>query len=103
MGDVKSAIAEWDNVLEAQPEYGFGYYRRGWFKELAGDMEGAIEDLSMSIVLDPEYSYAYVSRGDVYMKQGKKELAEADFTKVIEIENSPEKIRLYSLRIPRDG
>lgn len=91
MGNVKSAIAEWDNVLEAQPEYGFGYYRRGWFKELAGDMEGAIEDLSMSIVLDPEYSYAYVSRGDVYMKQGKKELAEADFTKVIEIENSPEK------------
>lgn len=91
MGDVKSAIAEWDKVLTAQPEYGFGYYRRGWFKELAGDMEGAIEDLSMSVVLDPEYSYAYVSRGDVYQKQGKNELAEADFRKVIEIEDSPEK------------
>ena len=91
MGDVKSAIAEWDKVLAAQPEYGFGYYRRGWFKELAGDMDGAIEDLSMSVVLDPEYSYAYVSRGDVYQKQGKKELAEADFKKVIEIEDSPEK------------
>lgn len=91
MGDVESAIAEWDNVLTAQPEYGFGYYRRGWFKELAGDMDGAIEDLSMSIVLEPEYSYSYVSRGDIYMKQGKKELAEADFKKVIEIEDSPEK------------
>ena len=91
MGNVESAIAEWDNVLTAQPEYGFGYYRRGWFKELAGDMEGAIEDLSMSIVLDPEYSYSYVSRGDIYMKQGKKDLAEADFKKVIEIEDSPEK------------
>lgn len=91
MGDVKSAIAEWDKVLTAQPEYGFGYYRRGWFKELAGDMDGAIEDLSMSIVIDPEYSYSYVSRGDVYLKQGKKELAEADFKKVIEIEDSPEK------------
>ena len=91
MGDVKSAIAEWDKVLTAQPEYGFGYYRRGWFKELAGDMDGAIEDLSMSIVIDPDNSYSYVSRGDVYMKQGKKELAEADFKKVIEIEDSPEK------------
>jgi clan AA aspartic protease (TIGR02281 family) len=91
MGDVHSAIAEWDNVLAAQPEYGFGYYRRGWFKELAGDMEGAIEDLSMSIVLDPDYSYSYVSRGDIYMKQGNKELAEADFRKVIEIENTPDK------------
>lgn len=91
MGNVQSAISEWDEVLKKQPEYGFGYYRRGWFKELAGDMEGAIEDLSMSIVLEPDFSYAYVSRGDVYQKQGKKELAEADFRKVIEIEDSPEK------------
>lgn len=91
MGDVKSAIAEWDNVLANQPEYAFGYYRRGWFKELAGDMDGAIEDLSMSIVLDPEYSYAYVSRGDVYLKQGKSDLADQDFKKVIELENTPEK------------
>ena len=91
MGNVKSAIAEWDKVLTAQPEYGFGYYRRGWFKELDGDMDGAIEDLSMSIVIDPEHSYAYVSRGDAYLKQGKKELAEADFKKVIEIEDAPEK------------
>lgn len=91
MGDVKSAISEWDAILAEEPEYGFGYYRRGWFKELFGDMEGAIEDLSMSIVLDPEYSYSYVSRGDVYEKLGKNELAEADFRKVIEIENMPEK------------
>ena len=91
MGNVKSAITEWDKILNAQPEYGFGYYRRGWFKELAGDMDGAVEDLSMSIVLDPEYSYAYVSRGDVYLKQGKNELAQADFKKVIEIEDTPDK------------
>ena len=91
MGDVRSAIAEWDKVLAAQPEYGFGYYRRGWFKDLAGDMDGAIEDLSISVVLDSEYSYAYVCRGDIYQKQGKQELAESDFRKVIEIEDSPEK------------
>ena len=91
MGNAKAAISEWDKVLTLQPEYGFGYYRRGWFKELVGDMDGALEDLSMAIVLDPEDSYAYVSRGDVYLKQGKKDLAEADFKKVIEIENKPEK------------
>ena len=90
MGNVQAAIVEWDKVLTSQPEYGFGYYRRGWFKELVGDMDGAVDDLSMSVVLNPELSYAYVSRGDIYMKQGKKELAEADFKKVIEIENTPE-------------
>ena len=91
MGDAKSAIAEWDKVLKAEPEYAFGYYRRGWFKELTGDVKGAIEDFSMSIVIDPNYACAYSSRGDIYMKQGKADLAIADFTKVIELEDIPEK------------
>lgn len=91
MGNAKSAIDVYTQVLTTQPEYAFGYYRRGWFKELSGDFDGAIEDLSMCIVLDPEESYAIEARGDIYLKQGKKELAEADFRKVIEIEDSPEK------------
>lgn len=90
MGKVKFAIAEWDKVLAAQPEDAFGYYRRGWFKVIDGDYDGAVEDLSMSIVLDPQYSYAYGTRGDVYLKQGKKKLAEDDFKKVIEIEKTPD-------------
>ena len=45
----------------------------------------------MSITLDPEYSYSYVSRGDVYARQGKLDFAKADYQKVVEIENSPEK------------
>lgn len=90
MGKVKFAIAEWDKVIAAEPEDAFGYYRRGWFKELDGDYDGAVEDLSMSIVLAPQYSYAYGTRGDVYLKQGKKKLAEDDFKKVIEIEKTPD-------------
>ena len=91
MGNAKFAIDVYTQVLNTQPEYAFGYYRRGWFKELTGDFDGAIEDLSMCVVLDPEESYAFETRGDIYLKQGKKELAEADFHKVIELENSPEK------------
>ena len=90
-GDAKAAVAEWDKVLAMQPEYGFGYYRRGWFKELSGDLEGGLEDLSMAIVLEPKEPYFYETRGDLYVKLGKKELAEADFKKVIEIEDMPEK------------
>ena len=91
MGNAKSAIDVYTQVLNTQPEYAFGYYRRGWFKELIGDFDGAIEDLSICVVLDPEESYAFETRGDIYLRQGKKELAEADFLKVIEIENTPEK------------
>lgn len=44
----------------------------------------------MSIILDPEYSYVYSSRGNIYQKQGKHELAEADFRKIVEIEKTTE-------------
>ena len=90
-GDAKAAVAEWDKVLTMQPEYGYGYYRRGWYKELSGDLDGGLEDLSMSIVLEPDESYFYGTRGDLYTKLGKRDLADADFKKVIEIEDTPEK------------
>ena len=91
LGNAQEAIAEWDKHQALYPDYGFGYYRRGWFKSLSGDEDGAIEDFTLSVTLDPEYSYSYVSRGDVYSRQGKTELAKADFLKVIEIEDTPEK------------
>ena len=59
MGKPDLAIREWDKVLAFQPDFAWGYYRRGWFKDLCNDMDGAIEDLTMSIVLDPEYAYAF--------------------------------------------
>lgn len=91
MGNSKAAIAEWDKHQILYPEYGFGYYRRGWFKSLSGDEEGAIDDYNMCIALEPDASYAFASRGDAYSRLGKSEGAKADFLKVIEIEDTPEK------------
>ena len=90
MGNPERAISEWDKALTAKPDYAWGYYRRGWFKSLLKQNDDAIEDLSMAIVLDPDYAYSYASRGDLYLKMGKRELAEADFHKIIEIEDTPE-------------
>lgn len=91
MGNPKAAISEWDKVLAIQPEYADGYYQRGWYKYLIRDFDNAAEDFSMCIALDQTEAYAYVCRGDIYLMQGKKDLAESDFKKVIEIEDTPEK------------
>ncbi len=91
MGDATSSIAELDKVLAAVPEYAFGYYRRGWVKDVMGDREAAIEDYTTCIVLDPEESTALACRGYCYLRQGKRNLSEADFRRVIELENTPEK------------
>lgn len=90
LGNVKLAIEELDDILSAEPEYGSGYYMRGWCKYLDDDTEGAIEDLTTASILEPDNSYIYITRADAYMKLDKKELAEADYNKVIEIESTPE-------------
>ena len=91
MGNPNQAISEWTKVISHYPENYWAYYRRGWFRKIIGDYNNALEDLSMAIVLEPTYTYSYDARGDIYKKQGKKELAEADFRKIIEIEDKPEK------------
>lgn len=91
MGKPLLAISQWTKVLSHYPDNYWAYYRRGWFRKNIGDYDNALEDLSMSIVLEPSYTYSYDARADIYLKQGKIELAEADFRKIIEIEDSPEK------------
>ena len=90
MGKYTEAIAELDKYISKYPDSYFGYYRRGWFKDEANDVDGAIEDYTMSITLEPRYAYAYCGRGRFYEEQGKKELAKADFEKVIEIDTVPD-------------
>lgn len=90
LGDVKLAIEELDDILSADPEYGSGYYQRGWIKAMERDFDGAIEDLTTANILEPDNSYTYIARADAYMKLGKKDLAEADYKKVIELESTPE-------------
>ena len=87
-GRTKDAIEQWDSILVTHPDYAWGYYRRGWFKENI-DEEGAIEDFSLAITLDPADTYSYISRANLYDKQGKNELAKADYEKIIEIEKDP--------------
>lgn len=90
LGDVKGAIAEWDKYMEIYPEYGVGYYSRGWYKLLSGDDDGALDDFTMCITLVPDISSPYMSRGDIYTRQGNTDLAKADYEKVIELEQTPE-------------
>lgn len=90
MGKYPEAIAELDKYIAKYPDSYFGYYRRGWFKDEANDVDGAIDDYTMAITLEPRYAYAYCGRGRFYEEQGKKELAKADFQKVIELDTVPD-------------
>lgn len=83
-GRSMEAIECMNVYLEKNPEEGFGYYRRGWFKDHSGDIDGAIEDYTMCITLMPEYAYCYLNRGVLYRLKGELQMAEKDFHQVIE-------------------
>ena len=103
LGDMQTAIKEFDKVVEMYPDHAWGYYRRGWVKAMSGDFEGGLEDETTAIVLAPKQAYYYNTRGDIYLKLGKKEQAENDFRKVIELEDSPEKYECVQFAYHRLG
>ena len=88
MSKSKEAIRTIEKYIDAYPEYFFGYYIRGWYKEEIKDYEGAIEDYSIAITLEPKYAHSYLCRGKMYLNLGKETLAESDFKKMIEIDTA---------------
>lgn len=86
----KEAIQDMDLYISKYPDYFFGYYRRGWFKDHGGDTDGALEDYTMAITLEPSYAYTYLNRGSLYQMKGMKEEAETDYKMIVELDTVPE-------------
>ena len=91
-GRTKEAIATMDVFLQQNPDYGFGYYRRGWFKDHSGDIDGALEDYTLCITMEPDYAYTYLYRGVLYRLKGDMNDAENDFKQVIKLDSIPDEI-----------
>ena len=89
-GDIESAIKTMDQFIESNPDFYYGYYRRGWFKDNLRDADGAIEDYSTCIALNPDYTYAIMSRGDMYLLKGEKDLAMKDFEESVKRDTVPD-------------
>jgi clan AA aspartic protease (TIGR02281 family) len=88
-GYTEAAIADIDRYIEMNPDLTYGYYTRGWIKDKHGVSDDeAIEDYTMSIALDPKYDYSYLCRGQIYLRQGKEDLARADFENVLKLDTT---------------
>lgn len=86
-GEYNDAISQISEYINNNPEYSFGYYKRGFYKDNIKDYDGAIKDYSIAIIQDPDYYYAYLGRGDMYKMKGEIEKAKADYQKVIELDS----------------
>lgn len=85
-GNYEEAIADMNHFIDRFPTDAYGYYLRGWCKELSGDLDGAIADYDEGIAVDEKYPYIFLMRGEGYRFKGMDELARLDFEKVIAID-----------------
>ena len=77
------AIEDATRFLDRFPARAYGYYARGWCKELSGDLDGAMVDYNDGIAVDEDYPYIYLMRGSLYLKNGEVEKAMEDFETVV--------------------
>lgn len=88
-GDIGGAIAEWTRYIDKSPDFFGGYYRRGFFKDLAQRTDEAIDDYNMAIMLNPDYAYSYLGKGDMLMKKGLTDDAMSAYRRVVELDTVP--------------
>lgn len=85
-GEYDQAMKDYEVLIASFPTNAYGYYARGWCKELQGDDKGAMEDYEQGIAVDETYAYIYLMRGEMNLKWGNDSLAKVDFEKVLQID-----------------
>jgi tetratricopeptide (TPR) repeat protein len=85
LGDIESALIDYNEALRINPDYYLAYNGRGFIKNKLGDYEGALEDINSAILIKPEFYHAYVNRGNIKVVLKDYENALKDFDKAISL------------------
>lgn len=86
LDQIDKSIEDMTSYIELTPKYHFGYYRRGWWKHIAGLCEEAIEDFNLTKAIDSSYPYTYDGMARCYMALGDTAKAIAEYEKMLSID-----------------
>ena len=87
MGNLESAIADFNQAIELNPHYTWALAHRGQTYYQGKRYESAIADFNQAIELNPNYTWAIAHRGVTYRFMGETyyTMALADLTRAIEL------------------
>jgi DNA helicase-2/ATP-dependent DNA helicase PcrA len=99
-GDYQGAIADYDQLLQLHPNYGYAYHNRGVARHRLNDYAGAIADYTQALnnlsANDPRILKTLSYRGAAYSAMGHHDLALQDYNQVLQ--TAPEDISTYNNR-----
>lgn len=72
------ALVDAETALRLQPQFGYGYYVRGWARVRGNMLDEALEDFTQAIAFGPPKAAYYQERARVYQLLGKAEEARQD-------------------------
>lgn len=87
-GDLKGALADYNEVVKLEPKEADNYINRGIVKEKLHDLSGALTDFSQAIKLDERNPKAWLCRGNVVSKLNNWKEAIEDYTVAAALDNS---------------
>lgn len=95
-GDFDSAITDYTEAAELDPEYAEAYNYRGFAYLNNGDIDKTIADYTKAIDIDQELTEAYKDRATAYLANSDFGNAITDYTKAIQLD--PDDTNIYSYR-----
>lgn len=87
-GEVKLAIADFDQSIRLNPSNPEAYNNRCWMRAIDNDLPRALDDCGEALKLRPNFVDALDSRGLVHLKQGSMRLAIADYDAALRVDPS---------------
>ena len=88
IGDVDSAIRDYDEAIRLNPQAADAFNNRGNAFRTRDEPERAIRDYDEAIRLDPHYAHAFNNRGIIFLERGDADRAIVDFSVAIAEETS---------------
>lgn len=95
-GRLEEALADWNRIVELEPEHATSYTERGVVLQLLQRYEEAVADFDHALSLAPESSTTIAQRGHTFHLQGLQEEALVELDRAVGI--SPDEDWTYVLR-----
>ena len=92
-GEVDRAIADYDRIIEHDPNNSIARFRRASAYVRKREIDAALADYEKAVELDPKDVYAYLGRAVAYMAKGDIDRGIDDYSRVLQIH--PENVSAY--------